>query len=57
MNPNCSHPPQVNSFRATHTLSGRRKGNTFRLGDRFQVTVDLERRELDFRLMGRKKGK
>ncbi len=39
--------------RTTHTLSGRRRGNTFRLGDRLQVTVarvDLERRELDFRL-------
>ena len=40
--------------RATHTLSGHRAGNTFRLGDRVRVVVtrvDLERRELDFRLV------
>ncbi|HYW79851.1 MAG TPA: ribonuclease R [Thermoguttaceae bacterium] len=40
--------------RATHTLSGHRSGNTYRLGDRFRVVVarvDLERRELDFRLV------
>jgi len=40
--------------RAAHTLSGRRAGNTFRLGDRLQVTVarvDLERRELEFKLV------
>jgi ribonuclease R len=44
--------------RASHTLSGRRAGNAFRLGDLLQVVVvrvDLERRELDFRLAGKKK--
>ena len=42
--------------RTTHTLSGRRSGNQFRLGDLVRVAVarvDLERRELDFRLVGR----
>ncbi len=41
--------------RASHTLSGRREGNEFRLGDVVKVEVsdvDLERRELDFRLAG-----
>ena len=41
--------------RASHTLSGRRPGQSFRLGDRVRVAVarvDLERRELDFRLLG-----
>ena len=40
--------------RASHTLVGRRAGNTFRLGDRVRVTVfrvDLDRRTLDFRLV------
>lgn len=40
--------------RASHTLSGRRPGNTFRLGDRVRVQVarvDLDRRTLDFRLV------
>jgi len=40
--------------RAAHTLSGHRSGSTFRLGDRVRVAVarvDLERRELDFRLI------
>jgi ribonuclease R len=40
--------------RAAHTLMGRRAGNTFRLGDKVRVAVarvDLERRELDFRLV------
>ena len=44
--------------RANHTLTGRRAGNAFRLGDLLQVVVarvDLERRELDFRLAGKKK--
>ena len=44
--------------RTTHTLSGRRSGNTYRLGDRLQVTVarvDLQRRELDLRLTKQKK--
>jgi len=39
--------------RASHSLVGRRGGNAFRLGDRVRVTVarvDLEKRELDFRL-------
>ena len=41
--------------RASHTLSGRRPGQSFRLGDRVRVAVarvDLERRTLDFRLLG-----
>lgn len=40
--------------RTAHTLSGHREDNTFRLGDRVRVVVtrvDLERRELDFRLV------
>jgi len=40
--------------RASHTLSGNRSGNTFRLGDRVRVVisrVDLDRRELDMRLI------
>ncbi len=40
--------------RTSHTLTGRRQGNSFRLGDRVRVTVakvDLERRTLDFRLV------
>lgn len=44
--------------RASHTLTGRRPGNAFRLGDLLHVAVarvDLERRELDFRLAGKKK--
>jgi ribonuclease R len=43
--------------RAAHTLSGRREGNTFRLGDTLRVAVarvDMERRELDFQLVGRR---
>lgn len=38
----------------THTLSGRREGNTFRLGDIVRVEiarVDVDRRELDYRLV------
>jgi ribonuclease R len=38
----------------THTLAGRRAGNSFRLGDRVRVEiahVDVDRRELDFRLI------
>jgi ribonuclease R len=41
--------------RASHTLSGRRPGQTFRLGDRVRVAVDrvdLDRRELNLRLVG-----
>ncbi|MBN1590293.1 MAG: ribonuclease R [Pirellulales bacterium] len=42
--------------RAAHMLSGRKAGNTFRLGDRVRVAVarvDLEDRKLDFRLVAR----
>ncbi|MGI9177704.1 MAG: ribonuclease R, partial [Pirellulales bacterium] len=42
--------------RASHSLSGRRPGQTFRLGDRLRVAVarvDTDRRELNFRLIGR----
>jgi ribonuclease R len=42
--------------RTTHTLAGHRAGNTFRLGDRVRVAVlrvDLDRREIDFRLVRR----
>ncbi|MSR60243.1 MAG: ribonuclease R [Planctomycetaceae bacterium] len=40
---------------ATHTLIGRRSGKQFRLGSRVQVVValvDVDRRQLDFRLAG-----
>jgi len=43
--------------RTTHTLSGHRVGNTYRLGDMVRVAiarVDLDRRELDFRVLDRK---
>jgi ribonuclease R len=43
--------------RATHSLTGRRAGNVYRLGDLLRVAVarvDPERRELDFRLVERK---
>ena len=43
--------------RATHSLTGRRGGKTYRLGDVVRVAVarvDLERRELDFRLISPK---
>ena len=46
--------------RATHTLTGRRSGKTYRLGDLLRVAVarvDPQRRELDFRLVERKKTK
>ncbi len=42
--------------RASHTISGSRTGNTFRLGDgvRFAIArVDVDARELDLRLVGR----
>ena len=42
--------------RATHSLTGKRFGNRYRLGDRLRVVVtrvDPSRRELDFRLLGR----
>ena len=44
--------------RRTHTLAGRRSGNQFRLGDRVPVVVaqvNVDRRELDFRLVERRK--
>jgi len=43
---------------ATHTLAGHRSGNVFRLGDLVRVVVarvDMDRRELDFRLAPSKK--
>jgi len=49
------HDDSYRYDRASHTLSGRRPGQSFRLGDRVRVAVarvDLERRELDFRLLG-----
>lgn len=44
--------------RASHSLTGYRSGNLFRLGDLVRVAVvrvDVDRRELDFRLVQRKK--
>ncbi len=44
--------------RASHTLCGHRAGNTYRLGDLLRVAVarvDLDRRELDFRVVERGK--
>jgi ribonuclease R len=46
--------------RTTHSLTGRRSGKTYRLGDLLRVAVarvDPQRRELDFRLVQRKKTK
>ena len=46
--------------RSGHVLKGFRSGNTYRLGDRVEVavaSVDLDRRELDFRLLGKFGGK
>lgn len=43
--------------RVTHTLAGHRAGNSFRLGDPIRVVVarvDVDRRELDFRIVERK---
>ena len=40
--------------RASHTLAGHRAGNSYRLGDLVRVAVarvDLERREIDFRVV------
>jgi ribonuclease R len=42
--------------RSSHSLTGRREGNAFRLGDVIRVTVarvDVDRRELDFRIVNR----
>ncbi len=44
--------------RRSHTLTGRRAGNAFRLGDLVRVEVarvDIDRRELDFRIVERKR--
>ncbi len=46
--------------RATHTLAGHRAGNSYRLGDLLRVAVarvDLDRRELDFRLVAHEKSR
>ncbi len=43
--------------RPSHTLTGNRSGNAFRLGDLVKVEVarvDIDRRELDFRIIQRK---
>ncbi|MAT68463.1 MAG: ribonuclease R [Planctomycetaceae bacterium] len=45
--------------RAGHVIHGFRTGNSFRLGDPVRVAVaavDVDRRELDFRLLGRRAG-
>jgi ribonuclease R len=42
--------------RGSHTLAGNRSGNSYRLGDAVRVAVarvDVDRRELDFRIVGR----
>ncbi len=42
--------------KTSHTLAGRRAGNSYRLGDALRVEiahVDLDRRELDFRLISK----
>src|SRR5690606_36384797 len=44
--------------RASHSLTGHRAGNQFRLGDLVQVKiayVDIDRRELDFQIVRRLK--
>lgn len=44
--------------RASHTLTGRRGGNAYRLGDQVRVEVarvDIDRRELDFRIIEKKR--
>ena len=46
--------------RAGHVIKGFRSGNSYRLGDRVQVavaSVDMDRRELDFRLLSKSGGK
>ena len=45
--------------KAGHVIRGFRSGNTYRLGDKVKVSVasvDVERRELDFRMLGNKGG-
>ena len=45
--------------KAGHVIKGFRSGNTYRLGDQVQVavaSVDVERRELDFRLISKPGG-
>ena len=45
--------------RRSHSLTGNRSGNAFRLGDMVRVEVarvDIDRRELDFRIVQRRKG-
>jgi ribonuclease R len=42
--------------RASHTLTGRKSENRFRLGDKLRAVVahvDVDRRQLDFRIVGR----
>jgi ribonuclease R len=44
--------------RASHTLTGNRSGNAYRLGDMLRVEVarvDIDRRELDFRVIQKKR--
>ncbi len=46
--------------RTSRTLSGHRAGNSYRLGDLLRVAVarvDLDRREIDFRLVEKEKGR